>query len=354
MKKILILMALMFTMVSANAQTAIETSTFGDNWSVGVNAGVTTPLDLNSVFPLNTVAGVTLQKNFTPIFGLRAEGMVKFGEYNVGERGFFPLATSKTFVKTSTVGLDAVFNLANLFKGYKGTPRIFEPSLVAGLGWCHAFNNDGIATPSNDFLTAKTAIDLALNFGNDKQFQVYAEPQVLWNLTPNSKVKFNKEFAQLGVAVGFVYKFKNSNGTHNFKVHDIKAMNETIAYLQGQLDECRKRPAVAPAPRQMPPVKPRIIEKPVGAFDVQFAFDSAELTEEAKTLLKQVPAGTEVTVEGFASNVGSASYNQTLSERRANAIAEFLQTIGVKVVEATGKGIVTDEANQKAVVNLKK
>ena len=74
-------MVIMFMMAfTANAQIATENSKFFDNTYVGVEAGVHTPLNFNSVFPLNTVVGIKLGKEFTPVVGIEAEGIVSFGD----------------------------------------------------------------------------------------------------------------------------------------------------------------------------------------------------------------------------------------------------------------------------------
>ena len=65
--------------------------------------------------------------------------------------------------------------------------------------------------------------------------------------------------------------------------------------------------------------------------DVLFEFDRAEVTPEARDRLEQVAdqirqdgAGGVITVEGHTDNQGSASYNQDLSERRAESVRDEL------------------------------
>ena len=67
--------ALMMGIVSANAQIATQNSYTLDNVSFGVTGGLTTPLDFDSMFPLNTNVGLKVQKDFTPVFGVQAEGL---------------------------------------------------------------------------------------------------------------------------------------------------------------------------------------------------------------------------------------------------------------------------------------
>lgn len=78
--------------------------------------------------------------------------------------------------------------------------------------------------------------------------------------------------------------------------------------------------------------------------NVLFAFDSAELTSEAQRLLADV--GTRLTganlvsvrVVGHTDSVGSDSYNQALSERRARSVADFLVTRGVPAGKLSTEG----------------
>lgn len=69
---------------------------------------------------------------------------------------------------------------------------------------------------------------------------------------------------------------------------------------------------------------------PVVETTVHFAFNRAELTDKAKEALDQLLAeipntkGYLVVVEGDTDSVGSASYNYKLSERRADAVVQYL------------------------------
>lgn len=68
---------------------------------------------------------------------------------------------------------------------------------------------------------------------------------------------------------------------------------------------------------------------------VHFAFDGAEVQAEAQPVLNRFSevvqrhyAGSLITVEGFADPAGSAAYNKTLSQRRADAVREYLALSG--------------------------
>ena len=227
---------------SANAQIAYQKADFLDNVYVGLNGGVSSPLDFNSVTPFNAQAGVKVGKNWSPVFGTNIEGTAVFGDNH--------FADSHTFVKATYVGLNGTLNLTNLFLNYN-PDKVFETSLEAGLGWIHNYHTP---TPTNidghaNYLGAKTGVILAWNIGNNKAWQLYAEPSVYWNLSKTDKIQFNKHNAQLAVSVGVVYKFKTSNKTHNFKVYNIydytsalKEARNRIDALEAQNAELSKRP----------------------------------------------------------------------------------------------------------------
>ena len=67
------------------------------------------------------------------------------------------------------------------------------------------------------------------------------------------------------------------------------------------------------------------------ALPVQFGFDSAEIQPTARRQLdalaegiRMLPAARAVTIEGHTDAVGAASYNEQLSQRRANSVKRYL------------------------------
>ncbi|GJM05453.1 MAG: hypothetical protein DHS20C09_14440 [marine bacterium B5-7] len=86
--------------------------------------------------------------------------------------------------------------------------------------------------------------------------------------------------------------------------------------------------------------------KIVSLSGVHFAFDSATLTSEAKSILDNAAntinsrSDASITVEGHTDSNGPDSYNQGLSERRANSVVNYLVSKGVSAssLNAVGKG----------------
>lgn len=349
MKKFILSLMVMLTVMlsSANAQIAYQKADFLDNVYVGLNGGVSSPLDFNSVTPFNAQAGVKVGKNWSPVFETNIEGTAVFGDNH--------FADSHTFVKATYVGLNGTLNLTNLFLNYN-PDKVFETSLEAGLGWIHNYHTP---TPTNidghaNYLGAKTGAILAWNIGNNKAWQLYAEPSVYWNLSKTDKIQFNKHNAQLAVSVGVVYKFKTSNKTHNFKVYNIydytSALEEArnrIDALEAQNAELSKRPTETY--NVVKETNKETVVYSQDIFTVSFLQNSAELTQDAKNILDKVSASLPVKVIGSTSPEGTTRRNSELSVQRANAVAKYLKSRGVKVVSAEG-----NEHGRIAVVTVVK
>lgn len=103
-------------------------------------------------------------------------------------------------------------------------------------------------------------------------------------------------------------------------------------------------PAPAPAPIAAP-VPPRFEKITLSAMEL-FGFDSAVLglpqpkLDVIATALNNNAQVDNITITGYADRLGSAKYNQNLSEQRANSVKNYLQDKGVNPSRmlAQGKG----------------
>ena len=74
-----------------------------------------------------------------------------------------------------------------------------------------------------------------------------------------------------------------------------------------------------------------------------FAFDSAVLSNKAQAGLDKLAvalkdSGKKVEVNGYTDSTGSAEYNKVLSQKRAQAVASYLESKGVPAKNLTVKG----------------
>ena len=382
MKKLVLMLVAASMAASVSAQTVAESKTF-DNIYVGINGGVATKTTGHKwLSDLDPNAGLRIGRYFTPVFGLAIEGNAYFSNKPWGSTG--------TVVRATNASLLGTVNLSNWFGGYKGEPRTFEVSALYGLGWMHIFTSNKAfkdATAENrNRMTSKAALDFAFNFGSAKQFQFYVEPSINFAFLGKSHSRnavptptgmtypetsygygykttaqagqpaynINNSFVQLNA--GLVYKFANSNGTHNFTIvtprdqAEIDALNAQINELRNRKPEVITKEVVKQVVKEVPSVKEFTVSDLVF---VTFAQGKSALTKDAKAALNNVKEGVHVQVVGTASPEGSKELNDRLSQARADVVANYLKGRGVIVDEATGKGVQGTTSNRLAVVYVK-
>ena len=380
MKKLVLMLAAASMAASVSAQTVAESKTF-DNIYVGINGGVATKTTGHKwLSDLDPNAGIRIGRYFTPVFGLAVEGNAYFSNK--------PWTSTGTVVRATNASLLGTVNLSNWFGGYKGEPRTFEVSALYGLGWMHIFTSNKAFKDATENqrnrMTSKAALDFAFNFGSAKQFQFYVEPSINFAFLGKSHshnvavtpagvtypetsygygykataqagqpaYNINNSFVQLNA--GFIYKFANSNGTHNFTIvtprdqAEIDALNAQINELRNRKPEVITKEVV----KEVPSVKVKEFTVSDLVF-VTFAQGKSALTNDAKAALNNVKEGVHVQVVGTASPEGSKELNDRLSQARADVVANYLKGRGVIVDEATGKGVQGVTSNRLAVVYVK-
>ena len=360
MKKFLIALSMLAMGISSTqAQVAYEKDKAFDNVYLGVEGGVMGPMSFEHFAPLNAAAGLKLGKQFSPVYGANLEGLAFFGD-NRWQTGSLGFANSHTIVRGVNLGLNGTINFTNLFCEYNPDRR-FEVGAEAGVGYWITFGDKkliGVANGGDDTeLTAKTGLTFAYNLGEKRAWQLYVEPAVLWNLThgPGDAVQMGKQAAQLGLFVGLNYKFKTSNGTHNFKVWNVGELNDEINSLRDQLNAKPKevvKEVIKEVVKEVPAQTTQTLCIDNLVF-VTFAQGKYFLTNEAKKALDDVKAGRHVQIVGTASPEGPKALNDRLSQNRADVVAKYLQSRGVIVDEAKGQGVQGVTSNRLAVVYVK-
>lgn len=368
MKKIAMFIAAAAIAVSASAQprTTVTANKVDDNIYVGINAGAITGFrnyyrtqdgakQRNNAFTAYTTeVGARVGKNFTTVFGLALDGNLYFTNH----RCCCPFAVSKTWIQGLDLDLLGTANLMNMFAGYKGQPRFFEVIALGGFGWTHAF---GTATRYNG-INSKIAFDFAVNFGSKKQWQVYLEPSITYNVLgfgtvapqpeyknvmSNSSFQYNINKAGFNLKAGVNYKFRTSNDTHNFALEqlrdqaeidalnakinaakadadaanaDVAAKAAKIGELQKALNACMNKPVPPVVKESAANLQPSVVfGQGKSAVDRS---QEANLDMIAKYMKNHPNA--RIRISGYASPEGSKELNQKLSEKRAEACKNIL------------------------------
>ena len=323
-----------------SAQTVEESKNF-DNWYIGINGGVQAPAKNFKVLKnLNPAVGLRLGRWFTPAVGFAIEGQTFLGDKPVDSDGTF---------KGLNLEAMGTLNFSNWLGGYPGEPRSFEVIGLLGIGWGHAFNRSVSNHDGKNSITSKVAADFAFNLGAAKAVQLYIEPYIMYGLTTQRHSEFNLNSAVIGGLVGLNYKFGNSNGTHNFKIAELRdqaeidglnskinelranlndkdavisAKDGQIRDLKAALDACNNRPV---EPVYVKPATATNLQPTVLFRKGKSTIDAAQYApiELIASYMKNHPEA-KVEIKGYASPEGSLELNQKLSEDRANAVKTAL------------------------------
>ncbi|WP_289291323.1 MULTISPECIES: OmpA family protein [Bacteroides] len=359
MKKFIIVSAFVLGAFTANAQTgetALQGTKFGDNWSIGINAGAVTPLTHSSFFKdARPAFGFGITKQLTPVFGLGIQGM-----------GYVNTTQSKTAFDASDVSLLGKVNLMNLFGGYQGTPRLFEIEALAGMGWLHYYMN---GPGDQNSWSTRFGMNLNFNLGETKAWTLGVRPVIVYDMEGDfntAKSRFNVNNAAFELTAGITYHFMTSNGTHHFTkvkpydpaeiadlnsaINDLRSQvnnkdnqlinaNQQVNELQSELNECRNK--VVPVETV---VKTNRIPESIITFrqgkSVVDASQLPNVERVASYMNKHV--NTTVVIKGYASPEGNLAFNEKLAKARAEAIKTILvkkYKIDAARITAEGQGI---------------
>ena len=358
---------------SANAQTSYVGSKFTDNWSIGLQGGVYEPtMGQNIIKDMRPAINLEIQKQITPVFGVGVNYMVGINATNANSRSmtfanaYFP---PKTAIDFSNLSFNGMVNLMNFFGGYKGQPRCFETVLRVGAGWGYVMGDRSQGVIGRNVETFTTGLDLNFNMGKAKAWQINLKPQITYYSWGKG---FDVRQSHLQLLAGVTYKFKNSNGTHNFVINnkkytqeDVDALNARINAYKSEQDALNRtvsqnNKTIADLKQELAAERSKektIINNTTNTTTTQLApvvifgqgkkvIDASQRPSVAMiaTYMKNHPES-KVRIQGYASPEGNAELNQKLSEARAQAVYDMLvKTYGISKDRLSCKGMgVTDE-----------
>ena len=357
MKKFIAVIVACLTCSGIYAQRAYEGANLGDNWSIGIHAGVTTPLTHSAFFPnMRATWGLGIGKQLTPFFGMGVEAMTSINT-----------TASKTAFDNTNVSLLTSVNLSNLFAGYWGTPRLFEIEPVAGLGWLHyAQNGDG----DRNSISSKLGLNFNFNLGEAKAWTIGIKPALVYDLNAcgERNVGFNANRAAWEITAGLKYHFRCSNGKHHIsfaKLYDqaeVDALNEQVNNLrqtnvdqEAELTAANQRNAeleqqLADCKNQGPVIVTDTITSHKKTLESVVTFRQGGVSvvasqtpnvERIATYLKNHEKAT-VSIKGYASPEGKAEVNARIAQQRADAVKSLLvkrYKIAENRITAEGQGV---------------
>lgn len=373
MKKSLLLILSALSLSNLNAQeTNLGGNKFCDNWSIGLNGGIVTPMTHSAFFKnARAVVGLDVNKQLSPIYGLTLES-----NWTVNTVSPMAAQYSNTAFDAFNVMLLNRLNLNNIFTAYKGQPSLFEVELVGGFGWLR-LNNFYETGEGANHLASKAGVNFNFNIGEKKAWTVAVKPAIFWDMSmwdapvAHSHPNFNANYGNWEITAGVAYHFKNSNGKHYmtkvraYDAAEVAALNASIntlrqeatakddqlrrandaltkeqqksADLEKALQECRNR-------------EPKVITNNKKTLESVVTFRQGKTTIDASqqpnveriaTYLRN-HKGAKVNVLGYASPEGSAEVNARIAKQRAEAVKNMLVTkyrISESRISAQGQGV---------------
>ena len=397
MKKLFLMLAVASLSLNAMAQEdptekySVSTNSFWSNWfiqtnlnwssyTIGTHGLFSAPF---RKFPMGTdkaeicehgftapSLSIAVGKWFTPGLGLRTKA-------NVGWMG---KVGSSDVPMLLTVNEHVMFNLHNLLGGYD-EDRVWNFIPYIGAGVAHTFKNpSGVSKAGcytfsagllNTFkISQKVALNLELGYTNYDKGMV--------GISNNGGIVPKNRLNQLSVEVGATFNLGKGTWNKTPDVDAIKALSQgQIDALNAQLTDAQsenarlkdmlanqqKEAAQTTAMVAAGKTVTKVVAAPVSVFfninkaKIASKKDLQNVSELAKVAKEN---NSKIVVTGYAdSKTGSAEYNQKLSEKRANTVADELVKMGVdrnniEVVAAGGvKTLSPISYNRRATVEIK-
>lgn len=317
----------------------VETNHFWDNWFLTVGVGPQMMFgdhdkQIGLGKRISPSLDIAVGKWFTPGIGVRLmynglslRGATRWGEaHSTGEQvpdwgnGMY---YSK--FKYYNVRADVLFNLSNLFCGYREN-RIWNSSFYGGVGYMRTWESPtaGDVTMSAGWLNTFRLCD-ALDANIDLRASMVDD-------AIDGEIGGSKFDGLLGVTVGLTYKFKRRGWDRSKTV--VRTNVGEINALRNQLnnaneENARLKEALANAEGQQ---KQEVINKVIASNLVIFRIGKTDLSKEARAnlqlLAEAIKAGDSkavYTITGYSdAATGSKKRNEVLSKKRAEAVYDCL------------------------------
>lgn len=356
----LLLAAILGGAAAMSAQVALVKPKFTDNWSAGLDGGITTPINNGPFFGnMRGAAGLHLQKMITPAFGVGAEGL-----WGINTSSWPGQVHSSTAFDSQYVGAYGVVNLFELFSPqYSLNTRAFDIEAQAGAGWNHQYRDKAAGPDANSFATK---MGLNFNFHPSQKVTLSLKPSLIYDMTSvpvkqstasydSRRAAFNL-LASVSVALGPGFSYV----VPNYNLDEIAALNDQVNSLRADLGNAASVLAKADAANKallaenaaLKNQKPQVITTTKDFLSsvryVNFNLGKYNVTADqmpnvaaVASYLKNQPKST-VVIKGYASQDGPLEINEKLANERAQSVRDLLVNkygIDPARIQAEGEGI---------------
>ena len=307
-----------------------ETNRFGDNWFIGVGAGVNSWLGKGVDGKAGVATDIYLGKWFTPSVGARV-GWAGLKNKVVANDGY--TACDGTF-NCNTIHADLLWNLSNAFSGYKET-RTWNVIAYPSFAYMRARSNSEFGAGLgvlNDFRISNRVnlfLDLSVLATKSSFPHVDPNPNTMIGVLPSAKfgvaVNLGKtNFKRHTSVVPAIVPVPFTEAQYNELQDRVNALEKENKDLRQQIEELKNaKPDTVTVSKAGDLVSPATLYYEIGSTKLSER-EEAHLDFYVKNILEQAPDKVFVLTGSADKGTGTASRNQYLSEQRVNNVKKIL------------------------------
>lgn len=331
--------------VNAQEKNKYYTEKWTDNIFVGVGVGGMSVI--NDGFNTPTFNfNVSVGKYITPVWGVRGQFGGFWQSLDEQDNGY-----SRYCKKFGEINLDAMVNLINLFGGYNpdrafnlyifGGPTMNLAKAVDTNITINAGTGAQTSTYTEDGAKARFGATAGLGLGYDINSKWAVNLEARFGVTPSifgdaSDCRKAEATARLNLGVAYTFggkKFVRASSLDEDAINaELNRYRSELAQAQSDLANCKnelanKKPETVEVVKEIETAGPRAIFFKIGSARID-DYGKVNIQLAAKTL--KANPDKKYKVAGYCDKAtGSASFNQKLSEKRAQAVYDALIAEGV-------------------------
>lgn len=309
---------------------AYETNKFGDNWFIGAGAGVNSWLGNGASPKAGVAVDAFVGKWITPTVGVRMgwKGL----KDGVSAKDGHTIADEKFSYNSAHV--DLLWNLSNLFSGYKET-RTWNISVYPTFAYMNAAKNSefgaGIGMLNNFRLGNRVGLYLDLSALTTKAdfAGISPRPKTLVGVLPSATFGLTVNLGKTGFkrhssVVPAIVPVPFTEAQYNNLQDKVNALEKENKDLKAQIEELKNaKPDTVTVSKAGDLVSPATLYYEIGSTKLSER-EEAHLEFYVKNILEQAPDKVFVLTGSADKGTGTAARNQYLSEQRVNNVKKVL------------------------------
>lgn len=309
---------------------AYETNKFGDNWFIGAGAGVNSWLGNGASPKAGVAVDAFVGKWITPTVGVRMgwkglkDGASAKDGYTIADEKF----------NYNSAHVDLLWNLSNLFSGYKET-RTWNISVYPTFAYMDAAKNKefgaGIGMLNNFRLGNRVGLYLDLSALTTKAdfAGISPRPTTLAGVLPSATFGLTVNIGKTGFkrhssVVPAIVPVPFTEAQYNDLKDKVNALEKENKDLKAQIEELKNaKPDTVTVSKAGDLVSPATLYYEIGSTKLSER-EEAHLEFYVKNILEQAPDKVFVLTGSADKGTGTAARNQYLSEQRVNNVKKVL------------------------------